>query len=243
MFLLGFILLGSTVLLPELVQRLFGYTATEAGLVITPGGFSIILIMPIVGRLVSTVDSRVLITFGLLICSAALFHMGNFTLQTDYQTFVWARVYQAVGLSFLFIPINTAAFRFVPPGMSSDASALINVSRNLGGSFGISLVMTCLSRFSQTHQNTLVGHATPIDPVYRQMMDGMTHMFQAQGHTVAEASGKALAMIYDIVQSQALLQAFLDDFRLLGTIFLVIAPFVFIMKGGLPGRTQGPPAH
>lgn len=243
MFLLGFILLGSTVLLPELVQRLFGYTATEAGLVITPGGISIILIMPVIGRLVSSVDSRILITGGLLICSAALFHMASFTLQTDYQTFVWARIYQAIGLSLLFIPINTAAFRFVPPSMSSDAAALINVSRNLGGSFGISLVMTSLSRFDQHHQTVLVGHATPFDPAYRQMMEGMTRLFLSQGHTLSEATGKALASLYNIVQSQALLQAFLDDFRLLGIIFLLITPCVFIMKGGVPGRSSGPAAH
>ncbi|HXP95131.1 MAG TPA: DHA2 family efflux MFS transporter permease subunit [Telmatospirillum sp.] len=243
MFLLGFVLLGSTVLLPALVQRLFGYSATEAGLVITPGGFSIILVMPIVGRLVSSVDSRLIIALGLAVCSLALFHMGGFTLQTDYQTFVWARLYQALGLSLLFIPINTAAFRFIPPSMSSDASALINVSRNLGGSFGISLVITYLARFEQRHQTVLVGHVTPFDPAYRHTMDSMTGLFQSQGQTLAEASDKALATLYGIVQSQALLQAFLDDFRLLGTIFLLLIPFVFIMKGGIPGRHPSPAAH
>ncbi len=243
MFLLGFILLGSTVLLPELVQRLFGYTATEAGLVITPGGVSIILAMPIVGRLVSIVDSRFLIVLGLAVCSFALFHMTRFSLETDYQTFVWARIYQALGLSLLFIPINTAAYRFIAPSMSSEASALINVSRNLGGSFGISLVTTFLSRFGQAHQTTLTGHATPFDPAYRQTMDGLTHLFQSQGATVAEASGKALGTVYGIVQNQALLLAFLDDFRVLGVIFLLVIPFVFIMKGGLPEHGQSPAAH
>ncbi len=172
MFLLGFILLGSTVLLPELVQRLFGYTATEAGLVITPGGISIILAMPIVGRLISIVDSRLLIALGLLICALALFKMSGFTLQTDYGTFVWSRIYQAIGLSLLFIPINTAAYRFVPATMSSDAAALINVARNLGGSFGISAVTTFLSRYGQVHQTVLVGHVTPYDPTYGRMMGG-----------------------------------------------------------------------
>lgn len=243
MFLLGFILLGSTVLLPELVQRLFGYTATEAGLVITPGGVSIILVMPIVGRLVSVVDSRFLIVLGLLICSLALFYMTGFTLETDYQTFVWARIYQALGLSLLFIPINTAAYRFLPLSMSSEASALLNVSRNLGGSFGISLVTTYLSRFGQAHQTVLVAHATPFDPAYRQMMGAMTQVFQSHGATATEAAGKALASLYGILQSQALLLAFLDDFRALGVIFLLVIPFVFIMKGGLPGHGPGPAAH
>ncbi|PKU23342.1 DHA2 family efflux MFS transporter permease subunit [Telmatospirillum siberiense] len=243
MFLLGFILLGSTVLLPELVQRLFGYTATEAGLVITPGGVSIILVMPIVGRLVSVVDSRYLIALGLVICSFALFHMADFSLETDYRTFVWARIYQAFGLSLLFIPINTAAYRFIPATMSSEASALINVARNLGGSFGISLVTTYLSRFGQVHQTTLVAHATPFDAPYRDMMNGLALSFVAQGATAAEASAKALGSIYAIVQKQALLLAFLDDFQMLGIVFLAVLPFVFIMKGGLPGHGPGPAAH
>lgn len=243
MFLLGFILLGSTVLLPELVQRLFGYTATEAGLVITPGGVSIILVMPIVGRLVSVIDPRYLIVPGLLICALALFYMTGFTLETDYQTFVWARIYQALGLSLLFIPINTAAYRFISPSMSSEASALLNVSRNLGGSFGISLVTTFLSRFGQAHQTVLLAHATPFDPVYRRMLESMTHVFQSQGASLAEASEKALATVYGIVQNQALLLAFLDDFRLLGVIFLLVIPFVFIMKGGLAHHGPSPAAH
>lgn len=243
MFLLGFILLGSTVLLPELVQRLFGYTATEAGLVITPGGVSIILIMPIIGRLVSTVDSRYLIALGLAVCAASLFYMTHFSPDTDYRTFVLARLYQALGLSLLFIPINTAAYRTVPAHMSSEASALINVARNLGGSFGISLVTTYLSRFGQVHQTALVAHATPFDAPYRDMMRRMTESFIAQGATVAEASTKALGSIYAIIQKQATLQAFLDDFRILGVIFLLVVPFVFIMRGGVPDQRREPGGH
>ena len=242
MFLLGFVLLGSTVLLPMLVQRLFGYTATVAGLVITPGGMAIILVMPLVGRLVSLHRSPLLIATGLLISRAGPVLYDGFDLQTDYTTLAWARIYQAIGLSLLFIPINTAAYLTVPAAKSSEAAALINVSRNLGGSFGISLVVTFLSRSSQTHQTILVAHATAIDPVYRQVIDGIAARFQAQGDTLAAASNKALGMVYGIIQQQALMQAFIDDFRLLGTIFVVLIPFVFIMKGGIAKR-PGQPAH
>ncbi len=242
MFLLGFILLGSTVLLPELVQRLFGYTATQAGLVITPGGLSIILIMPVVGRLVSIFDSRHLIAIGLAITAMALFRMTSFDLDTDYATFMWARIYQALGLSLLFIPINTAAFLTVKPEKSSAASALINVSRNLGGSFGISLVTTMLSRSSQAHQTVLVSHATPFDHAYRRMLDGLVPLFQGQGDTVAEATSKAVAQIYGIIQREALMQAFIDDFRLLGIIFALLVPLVFVMRKGKP-HGPGPATH
>ncbi|HIJ39158.1 MAG TPA: DHA2 family efflux MFS transporter permease subunit [Rhodospirillaceae bacterium] len=239
MFLLGFILLGSTVLLPEMVQRLFGYTATLAGLVITPGGLSIILVMPMVGRLVSVVDSRHLIALGLFVCAMALFHMTDFSLQTDYRTFVWARIYQALGLALLFIPINTAAFRTIAPDKTSAASSLINVSRNLGGSFGISLVVTYLSRFGQEHQTVLVAHTAPSNDVFRHWVGQLTGLFQLHGDGAAAANRKAMGELYGLVQSQAMMQAFLDDFRLLAVIFLVVIPFVYLMRKSNP-RSGGP---
>ncbi len=242
MFLLGFILLGSTVLLPELVQRLFGYTATLAGLVLTPGGLSIILVMPMVGKLVSVADPRKLIAAGLFICAMALLRMTGFDLQTDYGTFVWARIYQALGLSLLFIPINTAAFLSVPPDKSSAASSLINVSRNLGGSFGISLVTTALSRYSQVHQTFLVAHTTPFDHAYRSTVEQLARSFQRLGNGPAEAVTKATGQVYELIQQQALMQAFIDDFRMLAVIFLAVIPFVFMMKKGTP-HGPGPAAH
>ncbi len=242
MFLLGFILLGSTVLLPELVQRLFGYTATLAGLVLTPGGLSIILVMPMVGKMVSVTDPRKLIALGLFICAMALLRMTAFDLGTDYGTFVWARIYQALGLSLLFIPINTAAFLGVPPDKSSAASSLINVSRNLGGSFGISLVITALSRYAQAHQTTLVAHASPLNPAFRQSLGQLTRDFQLHGGGAAEASAKATGTIYQMIGQQAQMQAFIDDFRMLAMIFLAVIPFVFIMKKGVP-HGPGPAAH
>lgn len=230
MFVLGFILLGSTVLLPEMVQRLFGYTATEAGWVITPGGVAIIFIMPIIGRLVSTVDSRYLISLGLFIGSMALFYLTSFTLQTDYHHFMMARIYQALGLSLLFIPINTVAYRGIPQEKSSAASALINMSRNLGGSFGISLVVTVLSRQGQVHQSVLTEHATPLNPAYRDTTENMIALFMKHGHTLAEATTMAAAQVAGLVRQQAMMLGFIDDFRMLGWMFLVLVPFVFLMR-------------
>ena len=238
MFLLGFILLGSTVLIPAMVQRLFGYTATQAGLVLTPGGLSIILIMPIVGKLVSKVDARHLIAIGLTLCSLALFRMGALTLQTDYSTIMWARIYMAFGLALLFIPINTIAFRNLAPDKSSAASSLVNVSRNLGGSFGISLVITWLSRLNQEHQTILVRQATPTNPVFRHWLDHLTGYFQVHGG--GDASHRALAEIFGFIQQQAAMQAFVDDFRILGGIFLPLAPMVYLMRRAVqPGAPPG----
>jgi DHA2 family multidrug resistance protein len=239
MLMLGFVLFGSTVLIPQLVQGLFGYTATLAGLVISPGGFAIMALLPVVGRLIGRVDVRLLITTGLLISSAALWHLSGFSLDADYSAFMWARIYQTIGLAFLFIPINTVAFVGLPRAKSSLASAIINLSRNIGGSFGISLVTTMLARQSQRHQVYLVEHATPLDSAYQARVDHLSAMFAQMGHGPLEALRMAEGMVYQTVQNQATMLAYLDDFRLLAVLFFVLIPFVFLLRKPQGG---GPPA-
>jgi DHA2 family multidrug resistance protein len=230
MFVLGFVLLGSTVLLPEMVQLLLGYTATDAGLVLTPGGFAIMLLMPVIGRLVSVTDSRYLISFGLLIIGLALFNMTRLDQLTDYSTFMWARIYQGLGLAFLFIPINTAAYRGISPQKSGAASSIINVSRNIGGSVGISLVTTQLAQMSQVHQTALTAHATALSSAYRASIAHIASVFQAHGDILSVAHRKAAGEIYFTVQQQAEMASFLDNFRLLGVAMLLLIPGVFIMR-------------
>jgi MFS transporter, DHA2 family, multidrug resistance protein len=242
MLMLGFTLFGSTVLIPQIVQALFGYTATDAGLVISPGGFAIMLFLPIVGRLIGTVDVRILITIGVLICSAALYHLSGFSLQADYEAFMWARVYQTVGLAFLFIPINTVAFAGLPRAKSSAGSAIINLSRNVGGSFGISLVTTMLARQSQRHQDYLVAHVTSADPAYQARIDHLTDLLMQKGHAAAEALQMAQGMVYRTVQDHASMLAYLDDFRFLAVAFVVLLPLVLLLRKAGPGGPV-PPAH
>jgi DHA2 family multidrug resistance protein len=242
MFVLGFILLGSTVLLPEMVQLLLGYTATDAGLVLTPGGFAIMAMMPLIGRLVSTVDSRYLITIGLAVLSFALFNMTTFDLYTDYNTFMWARIYQGLGLAFMFIPINAAAFRGISPQKSSAASAIINVSRNIGGSVGISIVTTRLAQMSQVHQSVLAAHTYDSSPIYRSVHDQLAQVFRSHGDVTAMANLKAAGRLLAMVTQQATMQAFIDDFRLLGMAMLALIPFVYVMRASTM-RSAGGGAH
>jgi DHA2 family multidrug resistance protein len=230
MFMLGAILLGSTVLLPLMVQEQFGYTATQAGLVITPGGFAIMLAMPLVGRLVSTVDPRFLIVGGLLIGALSLHMMAGFTAETGYASFMWTRIVQGMGMALLFIPINTIAFIGLPREKSSQGSAIINLARNLGGSVGISATVTLLSRFSQEHQTVLAGHVTPTSPAYREMAASLAATMARHGTEASAALRQAQATIYDMVGAQAQLMGFLDDFRLLAAIFAALAPLVFLMR-------------
>jgi DHA2 family multidrug resistance protein len=242
MFMLGFILLGSTVLLPLFVQTMLGYTATDAGLVISPGGFAIMAIMPLVGALVARVDPRILIVFGLVTASFSLFRMTGFDTDIDYATVAWARVFQSLGLAFLFIPINTVAFLGLPPAKSSNASAIINMMRNVGGSFGIALATTLLARRQQWHQNILVAHVSPFSPAYDATIQSLQQAFLAQSASAADALTQAQAALYAMVQKQASMLAFIDTFWLMGAIFLALVPMVLLMRKPHAGG-PGPPAH
>ena len=242
MLMLGFVLLGTTVLLPELVQEFYGYTATDAGLVISPGGFTILILLPLVGRLLGIVDVRVIIAFGLVVSIAALYYMGYFWPGSSYMQFLWARVFQAVGFAFLFIPINTVAFSDLPRTASSNAAAIINLSRNIGGSIGISVVTTGIARGEQAHQVALIEHVTPQSPFYRSIIDQLVSTFVREGLSASEALRHAEAQVYQQVQQQAQLLAFLDDFRWLAVGFLVLLPLVLLLKPLPPGGTP-PPAH
>jgi DHA2 family multidrug resistance protein len=243
MFMLGFILLGSTVLLPLFVQTMLGYTATDAGLVISPGGFAIMLLMPVVGNLVSRFDPRWLIAFGLGLTSFALFHMTRFDLDVDYSTVAWARVYQSLGLAFLFIPINTVAFLGLPPEKSNNASAIINMMRNIGGSFGIAIATTLLARRQQYHQSVLIEHVTPYSSQYDQTIQSMQQAFASSTGSAVDALQNAQALLYATVQKQAAMLSYIDSFWVMAMIFLFLLPLVFLMKRPQPGAGAAPPAH
>jgi MFS transporter, DHA2 family, multidrug resistance protein len=241
MFMLGFALLGSTLLLPLYMQTLLGYTAERAGLALTPGGLLIMAVLPFVGFLLSRYDARKLITIGLCMLSLALFHMTHFDLGIDFHTAVMARVYQAAGLAFLFVPINTASYAFLPREKNNAASGLMNLARNIGGSVGISVVTTMLDRRTQYHQARMAGHLSASNPVFQNTLRGMTKAFQARGYSAADALQRAYAMVHFAVYRQANMLAYIDNFWLLAIVSLVMIPAVFLMKRPPAGR--GMAAH
>jgi len=235
MFMLGFALLGSTLLLPLFSQTLLGYTAEEAGLSLMPGGFTIILLLPLVGFLLSRYSPRWLLIFGLVVLSGSLFHMAGFDLDINFSTVATARVFQAAGMAFLFVPINTAAYAFLPRDKNNAASGLMNLARNIGGSVGISLVTTMLDRRSQVHLNDLSRNLSAANPAFRTMLQGATQAMRLHGGNAAFASQQAYALIEGTLQRQSAMLAYLDDFRLLGISILCMVPLVFLMKKGRPG--------
>jgi DHA2 family multidrug resistance protein len=235
MFMVGFALLSSTVLLPLFTQTLLGYTAQEAGFALLPGGFAIILAMPLVGFLLGRTDARRLLVFGLAVLSIALFRMTRFDLAIDFNTVAGARALQALGLAFLFVPINTTAYAFLPKEKNNAASGLINLSRNIGGSVGISLVTTMLARRAQVHQAYITGHVNAGSTQLQSILAATTHAFIARGSSSFEASRQAYGLVAAQIDRQATMLAYIDNFRMLGVAVLLMIPLVFLMKKVKPG--------
>jgi len=230
MFLLGFVLYASTMLLPVFLQTLLGYTAMRSGLVLSPGGLVIAVSMPIVGFMLSKVEARWLVIFGLCVSAFGLFHMANFDLDVDYRTAMMARVVQSAGLGFLFVPINTMAFATVPRPKMGSATGLINLARNIGGSSGIAIVTTMLARRAQFHQSRLGEHFTLYDLNYTQAVSGTAHMLATRGASAPQAAAQAQGMMYGMLQRQSAMLSFVDCFWLLGVIFLAVIPLMFFVK-------------
>jgi DHA2 family multidrug resistance protein len=242
MFFLGFVLYSTTVLIPQLLQQLLGYTAQLAGMALSPGGAVIMCMMPVVGILVSKVDTRILITFGCVVCAMALFVMAGWDLGLDYRHAVTARMLQSFGLAFLFIPINVAAFAYVPKEKTNMGTGIINLARNIGASVGIATVTTMLDRRAQAHQLRLTERVNDFSAAYHRTLAGTQTRLVAAGSTLADASAQAHGMIYHTIQRQAAMLAFLDNFKMLGVIFLAVIPILVLMRkpkiigGGMPAH-------
>jgi len=236
MFMLGFALLGSTVLLPLFLQTLMGYTAELSGLALMPGGFVIMVLMPVVGFLLSRLDAKYLLLFGLTVLSLSLFHMTSFDLGIDFRTAALARVFQAAGLAFLFVPINTAAYSYLPRDKNNAASGLMNLARNIGGSVGISFVTTMLDRRTQKHTTDLMGHLTSANARFQARLQGIASFLEAHGTGHADAVKQAYAVMQRMVERQATMLSYIDNFFILGCVILVLIPTVFLMKKSKPGQ-------
>jgi MFS transporter, DHA2 family, multidrug resistance protein len=239
MFMVGFALLSSTVLIPQFVQDLLGYTAERAGLALMPGGLAIIMCMPLVGYLLGHTDARKLLFFGFTVLALALFHMTGFDTAIDFRSVATARVFQAMGLAFLFVPINTVSYAFLPPGKNNAASGLINLARNVGGSVGISLVITMLARRTQVHQSNLTHNLTAGSGQYQAMINGATRVLEAHGSSATEAARQAQGLVASTLNQQATMLAYIDNFWMLGIAVSCMIPLVFLMK---KAKTGGPMA-
>jgi MFS transporter, DHA2 family, multidrug resistance protein len=243
MFVLGVTLYGSTVLLPQYLQVLLGYSAEDAGMALSPGGFLIMLMMPFIGFLVSRVDSRLMIGTGFFILSASMFYMTSHLYQgMDFRTAVSLRAFQSVALAFLFVPINTLVYADVPGEKNNAVSGIVNLSRNMGGDVGIALVTTLIARRSQQHQSYLAGNANSSGRYFQAQLTGVASSMVHKGLTTVEASRRALATLYGQLVRQATTLAYIDVLRMFGVMAAIMVPLLFLTKPPKPGR-PAPAGH
>ncbi len=228
MFIVGVGLYGTTVLIPQLLQSLMGYTATNAGKALSLGGLATIMCMPIVGILITKTDPRYLLAFGFTITGAALFHMMNINLQMSAGYASELRFFQACGLGFLFIPIQTLSYADVPPEQNNDVSGLTNLARNVGGSVGTAIVTTLLARQSQRHQTYLGANLSGAEQTLRSSIAGLQQQLSSMG--TANTQTGATAQIYRQLGLQANLLSYVDIIEFFAIASLCMVPLVFLMK-------------
>jgi DHA2 family multidrug resistance protein len=232
----GMILFGTTQLIPQMLQQVLGYSALDAGLALTAGGVATLIAVPFAGRLSGVVDVRFLLLPALLVQAAALWNMSHLTADISFMDAATARLYQAMALPFLFVPINAVAYVGLAQNKTAQASSLLNVARNLGGTIGISSAQTMLATALQRHQSELVQTLNPLDPNYNDWIMKAQSMF---GDT-SDPSGTTLAVLYQQMQRQATMLGFLDVFRSLMIVVLVVSPLVLFMR--VPRTGGGAPA-
>jgi DHA2 family multidrug resistance protein len=250
MFVLGFSLYATTVLIPQYVQTLLGYTAELAGFVISPGGICIMMMMPIVGIMISKVDPRLMIGFGFTILASSLCLMTTLNLTSSFKYIMWVRIFQSSGLAFLFIPINTISYTGVKRTENNDVAGLTNLARNIGGSTGTAFVATFLSRFSQAHIAARSRDFTPGNPVFVDNVNRLKNLFPGGGNSSGNmfGGGKGLggihaaqAYLYNELQRQSAMLAYKDIITVLAIFCMCMVPLVMLIPKSKPVKDA--PVH
>jgi MFS transporter, DHA2 family, multidrug resistance protein len=242
MFFAFFNLFGSIVLLPIYLETLMGYTSFLAGLVLGPGGIATMIAMPIAGQLVTKVNPKALLALGILVAGYSVHLMSQFNLLASFQTIFWPRVILGIGMGFLFIPLNTLTMSGVRKEEMGNATAVFNLLRNLGGSFGVAFVTTLLARRAQIHQVHLAEHLSPLDRSLQLSLPQLSQMLSEKGFVPASPQQGSLGIIYSQLQREASMLAFNDVFFVLSVMMAVILPLVLFMQNR-QGPDQGIAVH
>ncbi len=230
MFIVGFCLYSSIMLIPLFLQTLMGYDATMAGMVLAPGGVATLITMPFVGAVIQRYDGRKVVFCGLLIGACSMYIMRGFTLDAAYWDFVWPRIVLGVGLAMIFVPLTTVTLATIQKEEMGNATGIFNLLRNVGGSVGIAIAATLLSRYAQFYQSNLVGQVTPYSPVAQTRLTGLKQAAMSRGLDAVTAEKTAYAAIYGQLRRQATMLAYNRIFWVVGIAFLVIIPCLLLLK-------------
>ena len=240
----GFGLFGSTTLIPQILQSLYGYRAIDAGLVLGPGALVITLLAPIAAQLIQrhVVSARTLLFVSLLTVAAAMWHYSTFTLGTDYRHYALARAYQGLGYGFFFVPVSVLAYSQLRPDQNNKASSLTNLFRNWGGSFGIAFITTMTERRQQFHQANLLSAIGETSQQLAGRAVTLTSYFVTKGYSSLDAAAAAHGYVYQELQRQATFLSFMDCFRVIAWLTLAAVPLLLLVRQFKPAG-KAPAAH
>jgi len=232
MLLVGMMMFGIFALLPPMLQNLYGYSVYDTGVLLAPRGVGILIAMFIAAKMTNKVDPRVVICVGFLMTAASMWIMTDWSLNMDWHLIVYTGLFQGFGMGLVFIPLNGVAFSTLPMRMRTDGSSLLYLFRSLGGSFGISVMTTMLARNMQTSHEDLASHVTA---------SSMNAIDPSTADRLGTLGESAMQMLNLEINRQAAMIAYLDDFKLMMIILIIISPLVFFLKPGNPAPGQQPP--
>jgi len=230
MAVLGVVLYGSLVILPIMLQTLLGYPALQAGIALFPRGLGSFLAMPIVGAMMTRLDPRKLLMGGILGGSASLFLLGSLNLSVGYWDIFWPQFLQGVSLACLFVPLTTITMDPIRREAMGNATSIFNLMRNLGGSVGIAGVTTLVARHQQTNLNNLSGDVSAGSVRVQALVQAFRSWFMFRGANAVTATRRAYDAMWGMVRQQAAMLSFNQVFWLLGILFLLMLPLVFLMR-------------
>jgi DHA2 family multidrug resistance protein len=230
MLITGAILLATTQFLPELVQQDLGYTATWAGLILSPGGLVTMAMMFVTGRLLTTVQPKYLIVAGASFVALSMYNLTAIYGDVGFWYLAQSRMLLGLGLPLIFLSITAASYDGIPPEKTDQASALINAARNTGGSMGVSLASNVLAHREQFHQSRLVENVIPSNVPYQDTLHQLTSYFMAQGSSLLQAQQQAIHWIGQQIQTQASFLAYMDVFWVLMLISLAAVPLALALR-------------
>ena len=235
----GAVLYATAVIIPQLAQQVLGYTAEWSGLILSPGGVVVVLLIPIVGRLMRFMQTRLLIAFGFFLMGCALYYSSGLSPSIDFRTLVMMRSLQSAALAFLFVPISTVTYLTLPLRLRGDGAALFSMFRNVFGSVGISAATALVTRDSQIRQAYLSQWATTFHQPYNQLSEHYGRALLATGRVAGAAQSAAIGRIYQMFRAQVSILAYSDVFLTFSVVAFAVVPFCFLLSGRKAGMSAG----
>jgi DHA2 family multidrug resistance protein len=223
-------LMAVTFLLPLYMQLMLGFSATQSGLALMPRSLTMLVVMPIVGRIYNHVSPRLVVAFGILLFAYTAWQMGHYTLATSARDIVNVLIIQGVAFSCLFIPLTTVALSTIPRHRLPDATGLNSLLRQTGGSVGLAIFATMLSRFATRARDAMLASVSMDRTAVMSRLNGLQHALTGRGIPQSEAPGMAAKMIDGQIRQQAMVLSFERLFYLAGISFLCVLPLVFFLK-------------